>query len=509
MPAKKQKMGMKPLRRSELAQALKQVLRGRFGVAAGERIGIGVSGGADSVALLLLLIELREELGIVLCIVHFNHQLRGRASDADEKFVANLAARHSLEFLAQRENVAAKAKRERANLEDAARRARYAYFEQLVSAGRLARVAVAHTADDQAETVLAHILRGTGLAGLGGIHPEAGGVFRPLLEMRRADLRRYLREKPQPWREDATNRDTTRTRARIRLRLLPMLEKQFQPATVEHLCQLAELAREDNEYLEMVAANRICEVCPKKEANVAIATQELAPNSGPARLKVAAAGFARGSAAHAGVPAPLAIAKRLVRHLVARAKPQAGELGARHVAAALQLAAQGHSGKVLQLPGGVEVRRERDTLVFRAALGDNRPASPPAFALPVQLPATGGTLRLDTLFRILCVRVIDWPPEGRETTESGAVLDRVRLREPLVLRFWRPGDAMRPAGHQKRHSLARLLNELGRTRWEKESWPVLTSDGKIAWALGLPVAEEFAASEGSRSGVVITEESST
>src|SRR5262249_51883523 len=158
-------------------------------------------------------------------------------------------------------------------------------------------------------------------------------------------------------REDATNRDTTRTRARIRLRLLPMLEKQFQPAAVEHLCQLAELAREDNEYLEMVAANRISEICPKKEANFAIAIEELAPNSGPGRLKVAATSSARGSAAPAGVPVPLAIAKRLVRHLVARAKPQTGELGTRHVAAALQLAARGQSGKVLQLPGGVEVRR--------------------------------------------------------------------------------------------------------------------------------------------------------
>jgi len=205
---------------------------------------------------------------------------------------------------------------------------------------------------------------------------------------------------------------------------------------------------------------------------------------------------------------PLAIAKRLVRHLVRKLKPQAGELRAKHVEAVLQLAARGQSGKVLQLPGGVEVRRERDTLVFRAALSEKRATPPTGFALPVQLPATGETLRLDTLFRILCVRVIDWPPEGRETTRSGAVLDRVRLREPLILRFWRSGDAMRPAGHQKRHSLARLLNELGRTRWEKESWPVLTSDGKIAWALGLPVAEEFAASEGSRAGVVITEESS-
>src|SRR5215831_6145924 len=132
-----------------LAESLHRALREQFGVAAGERIGIGVSGGADSVALLRLFVELRETLGIVPCVVHFNHQLRGKASDADEKFLAKLTVRHGLEFFVARENIATKAKRERANLEDAARRARYAYFEQLVREGRITRITVAHTADDQ------------------------------------------------------------------------------------------------------------------------------------------------------------------------------------------------------------------------------------------------------------------------------------------------------------------------------------------------------------------------
>jgi tRNA(Ile)-lysidine synthase len=216
----------------------------------GERVGVAVSGGADSVALLLLLLELGEKIGFVPCVVHFNHKLRGKASDADEKFVADLAKKHDLEFFSAHDDVAAKSKRERINLEDAARRARYSFFEELVNDGRVHRVAVAHTADDQAETVLAHILRGTGLAGLAGIHPEAGPVFRPLLGTRRAALRVYLRSQRQPWREDATNRDMARNRARIRLKLMPLLERQFQPAVVEHLCQLAEFSREDEAYLD-------------------------------------------------------------------------------------------------------------------------------------------------------------------------------------------------------------------------------------------------------------------
>src|SRR6266704_2899400 len=252
---------------------------------AGERVGVAVSGGADSVALLLLLLELREKLGIVHSVVHFNHKLRGKASDADEKFVAKLAAKHGLEFHSATVYVAKKAKSERANLEDAARRARYDYFRSLAESGTCTRIAVAHTADDQAETVLAHILRGTGLAGLGGIHPIAGPVIRPLLNVRRSELRRFLSAQKQTWREDATNRDTKRMRARIRRKLLPLLEKQFQPAIVEHLATLAELARGDDADLQGQAELRVLALAKETKGGLRIPARDIAgPRSTPRNL---------------------------------------------------------------------------------------------------------------------------------------------------------------------------------------------------------------------------------
>ena len=500
MSAKKSTKRKPQQRRHELVESLRDVLRHRFGVCAGERIGVAVSGGADSVALLRLFVELREPLGVVVCVAHFNHKLRGKASDADENFVARLAAQHGLEFFVGHENIAAKAKRERANLEDAARRARYAFFEQLVKERRVSRVAVAQTADDQAETVLAHMMRGTGLAGLAGIHPEAGSVFRPILGIRRVALRAYLREKRQKWREDASNQDKTRTRARIRHKLMPFLEKNFQGSIVEHLCQLAELAREDNTYLDFAARLRVQEVA-KQGGGISVPASEFA---GRQRDVSKTSGREGSSAAD-----NLALGKRIVREIVKGVKPRAGEMGSSHVDAVLHLARRGHSGQILQLPGGVEVRRERDTLIFLASLAGTAKAEPATFSMHVHLPATGGELRLEALSRILLFRVIDWPGEGRETTNTGAVLDRGRLREPLALRNWRPGDALRPTGHQNRHTVARLLNELGASRWEKERWPVLTSAGKVAWVPGLPVADEFAVAEGSRAAVVITEESSS
>ncbi|HXY00935.1 MAG TPA: tRNA lysidine(34) synthetase TilS [Candidatus Limnocylindrales bacterium] len=501
MPKPNKKSPRKSARpeRADLVQRLLQQHRRHPIASAGQRIGVAVSGGADSVALFLLLLELREKLGIVLSVVHFNHKLRGKASDTDEKFVAKLAAQHDLEFFVAREDIAAKSKRERANLEEVARRSRYAFFDRLVSEGRVDRIAVAHTADDQAETVIAHILRGTGLAGVAGIHPEAGAVFRPLLRIRRAELRDYLRARHQNWREDATNRDIKRTRARIRHKLMPMLEKQFQPAVVEHLCQLADLAREEDAWLNSSAELRLFLVAKEDRGEWRVLLRDLiAPKLEPEALDSVKNAWSRSAAE--------AMSKRMIRLLVKRVKPRSGQLSAVHVNDLLELAQRADSGKALHLPGGVEVRREYDALFFRA-MAEGLPEAGEAkpYSYPVNLSARQTELNVVENSCSLRFTVIDWPPQGRETSDTGAVLDQQKLCAPLVVRNWRPGDAVQSFGHQKRHKLSRLLNEVGVSRWEKASWPVLTSDGKIAWVRGLPVAGEYAAGKSTRTGVVITE----
>jgi len=498
------KMRLRPIAsetRSELGAQLLRRLQEQHWATPGQRIGVAVSGGADSVALLLLLLELRETLGVVLSVVHFNHKLRGRASDGDEKFVAKLAARHDLPFFVADDDIAHKSKRERVNLEDAARRARYAYFERLVSERQVDKIAVAHTADDQAETVLAHIFRGTGLAGLAGIHPEVGCVFRPLLALRRAELRRYLRGQRQAWREDATNRDTKRTRARIRLKLMPLLEKQFQPAVVEHLRQLADLAREDNAWLESSAELRLFLNAKESQGEWRIALRDLLAGHG----KVEQAG---GVDELWSRSAPQAISKRLIRLLVKRVKPHVGQLRSIHVDAVLRMAEQADSGKTLPLPGGVEVRRERDSLIFRAVRQKpeaQRGSVGTVFCHAVELGPGTTEVPLLEHSHCLCFRVIDWPPQGRETSTIGAVLDRERIGLAVVVRSWQPGDRMQPVGHQKHEKLARLLNEQGVSRWAKETWPVVVCGGEIAWTRGLPVAVGFAAGDATRKAVLITE----
>ena len=470
----------------------------------GDRIGVAVSGGADSVALLFLLLELREKLGIVLSVVHFNHKLRGKASDADEKFVAKLAAKFGLELHSTSLDVAKKAKKELANLEDAARRARYDYFRSLVDSGVCTRIAVAHTADDQAETVLAHILRGTGLAGLGGIHPVVGPIVRPLLGVRRAELKTYLRNRKQTWREDLTNRDTKRMRARIRKKLLPLLEKQFQPAIVEHLATLAHLAREDEATLQNHAEMRVLALAEETEGTLRIPARDIAwPKSASRSLQETNRENDRIAIRSAG------IRKGMIRHIIANIKPRAGQLGANHVDAVLELARSGQSGSSLSLPGGVEVRRERDTLVFRATeIAKRGTANHAARKYEYDIDVAHGSqdVHVPELGCVFHVRLIDWSSERGETNKEEKVLDRDRLSSPLVLRNWCPGDRMRPFGHQNDHKLKRLLNGKHVSRWERNGWPVLTSGGVLVWARGFPVAADFVANERTRAGIVIAEE---
>src|SRR5690348_11359920 len=197
---------------------------------AGDRVGVAVSGGADSVALLRILLELRQELGVVLSVVHLNHLLRGTESDTDEQFVRDLSRSHELEFIGERRDVRAYAAEHKLSLETAAREVRYEFFEGLLREKTVDRIATAHTLDDQAETVLLKLLRGAGTRGLAGIYPckvlpGKGGIVRPMLGVQRSAVKSYLAALGQTWREDSSNQELQHIRNRIRHEVLPVLER--------------------------------------------------------------------------------------------------------------------------------------------------------------------------------------------------------------------------------------------------------------------------------------------
>ncbi len=217
----------------------------------GQRIGVAVSGGADSVALLRRLLEERSSLGLVLSVVHLHHGIRGLEADADAAFVEGLATAFDLPFHLHRVNTPAAAAGNRETLEEAARNLRYAYFRTLIEQGAADAVVTAHTLDDQAETVLHKLLRGAWTEGLSGIHPVIavgqGCILRPFLEATRASIEEWLGRLNQSWREDASNRDLAHTRNRIRHELLPMLCG-FNPEIRRQLSRMAEISAGEELY---------------------------------------------------------------------------------------------------------------------------------------------------------------------------------------------------------------------------------------------------------------------
>jgi tRNA(Ile)-lysidine synthase len=474
----------------------------------GDRVGVAVSGGADSVALLLLLVGFKKNLGITLSVLHFNHKLRGRAADEDEKFVSALARKHKLPFYSATAAVKAIAKSDKANLEATARRLRYAFLAKCAGEHHLDKIAVAHTADDQAETVLAHILRGSGLTGLGGIHPQVDKIVRPLLSVSRTELRLYLKARKQNWREDATNRDTTKMRARIRKKLLPLLKKEFQPRIVEHLASLSSHARQDDEVLQHFAHERLRASLEMIPGGARIRIADLLPSNPLEYPRLQIGEQAAEQDASAG------LSGRLVRLIVSRVKganvkpaderPSGGEFTALHVAQVLELARHGRTGLSLALPGNIEVQRHRDALVFCAK--EDTALSPRDYEYKIDSLPDLSAIRVPELGCVFCFTVIDWHPQRGETRLSGEVLDEARLNFPLTLRSWRHGDRFCATGHTKAEKLKRLFNEKGIDRWQRAGWPVVVSGEDLAWSRKFGASAKFAAHDGTKTGIVIVEE---
>ena len=215
------------------------------------KIIVGLSGGADSVALLHILCSLKEEFGWNMTAVHIHHGLRGKEADGDAAFAEEFCAKLGVPCLVRRYDVKAEAKARKLGEEETGRLLRYAAFREI--AGEEGYIAVAHHRKDQAETMLMRLCRGTGLKGLTGMSPVREKICRPLLRCSREEIEQYCRENGLMWREDATNQEETYTRNKLRLRVLPLLEE-INPKTVEHMAETAELLSVEEDFLEQQAA---------------------------------------------------------------------------------------------------------------------------------------------------------------------------------------------------------------------------------------------------------------
>jgi tRNA(Ile)-lysidine synthase len=543
---------MQPLAERVLSRVRRDEL-----LSAGDRAGVAVSGGIDSVALLRVLLELRGELGIVLSVVHFNHRLRGAESDADQEFVAGLARGLDLEFHVDGEDVGAEAAEDHVSIETAARELRYGFFRYLLeSESKLNKIVTGHTLDDQAETVLMRMIRGAGLRGLGGIHPRilveddeggvSGEIVRPLLGLRHRELENYLSGIGQTWREDSTNTDQHFTRNRVRKLVVPLLEREFNPAVAENLAELAEIARGEEDYWENEVSGWLGTVVQwvQPEWARAVSVQKSLvqiaglgrPTSGKSptsrtddarelghpemndlrgsdlRAKIDSAPWA---VMNASVPRmwflgePVAVQRRLVKAIGENAGIP---LEFKHVEEIVRVAAEETSGKEVSLPLGWRLVVEPEELAF--VTPDLRESSPQR-DYEYQLPIAGEVVVHEAGFAISLQRI----PSGDEGAYNpDHLLDAESLPGPLRVRNWRPGDRFWPAHTKSPKKIKELLQDRHVAQPARGLWPVVVSgdDGgddsgdqngyEIVWMRGFPVPAKLRAKSG-RAAILIVEKS--
>ncbi len=319
---------------------------------------IGVSGGADSVALLSALAVLRRRLKLTLRVAHLDHALRD-ASSHDAAFVRELSGRLGVPVTVSRQDVATACATHKWSLEDGARRLRHAFLQEVATAHGADYVALAHTADDQAETVLLRLLRGTGLLGLGAIAakramghagPARGTgagpwIVRPLLGIWRHEIVAYLKREGLPHREDATNQDTRFVRNRIRHELLPLLEARYNPNIKAALTQLAEQSSSDYDYLQDAAGKQWRRTAKAKALSGVV-------------IRLSA--FLR---------QPKAVQRQLVRRAIQDVSGDAAQVEFRHWLEAEQLFRHRPAGSLVHLPGGVRLRREAGQVICERVAG--------------------------------------------------------------------------------------------------------------------------------------------
>ncbi|MGA7410272.1 MAG: tRNA lysidine(34) synthetase TilS [Bryobacteraceae bacterium] len=441
----------------------------------GDRLGVAVSGGADSVVLLHLLNQLSGHLHFEPVVVHINHRLRGEASDCDEQFVRTLADGLALPVF-----VESAAPPAGDNLEQAARDQRRALFARLLDQGIVTRVALGHTMSDQAETVLFRMIRGTGLTGLAGMPPvSSNGLIRPLLEITRDEVRNYAAHQGLTWREDISNEQREFRRNFIRLELLPQLRATFHDRVEHGLANLASLSQVEEEYWGAEAARLLSSLASSRLGLAG--DQELLLDS-PALMSL-----------------PLAARRRVIREAIRRVKGDLKKVDSIHIDAILRLCEVSEGHDRVQVPGIDALRsfdRLRLTLLGTVAVQRHYQVDV-ACNQHVSLPFQAGEIQLSGADSAPVIRA----KFKEERALQFADFDARKLEQAgvsgLKIRNWEPGDEYQCVGHSHPEKVKTLFQENRIYLWERRHWPVLEAEGQILWVRGFGPSADVAASDGS------------
>ncbi|NIM90978.1 MAG: tRNA lysidine(34) synthetase TilS [Candidatus Aminicenantes bacterium] len=422
----------------------------------GDRILIAYSGGVDSTALLASIWKLREEWTLTLALAHFNHRLRQRA-DEDERFVKEVAREYDLPVYVGREDVRSYARSQSLNLEEAGRQLRYAFLEKTAQKWRASKIATGHTMTDQAETFLMRLLRGSGSRGLGGVYPLVEGrIIRPLLQVQRKEIEAYLSKQRLPYRVDESNFDRRFLRNRIRLELIPYLQKKYEPRIVDHLSRTASILQEEDDLLEKMEKEKTAKALSKKNDRLLLDRKFL-------------------------FSLPLALRRRVLRHFIFKVKGDLRGISYSDIEAVLELG----KGKECHLQKDFSLRNEggyifltekaRPKVEFEQEWNGKGILEIKELGLRFQ----GKNLENDQSL----------PPKVDDRKQ--AFLDGERLQFPLLVRNRREGDKYQPLRAPGKKRLKEIMRAKGIPLSVREKKPVFLCQDDIIWVMGLPVSESY------------------
>jgi tRNA(Ile)-lysidine synthase len=434
-----------------------------------EMVLIAFSGGPDSMVLLDALDKLKSKYGIRLCLAHFNHRLRGKAAEEDAEFAEKTANERKLMFIGSSADVAAYAKENKLSIEAAGRKLRYEFFLRSSLTVGASKVALGHTADDQAETLLMRLIRGAGPGGLAGIPPirrldERSGlkIIRPLITSWRSEIEQYLGERQLDSRRDVSNEQPEYFRNRIRLELIPHLEKEYNPQIKQHFAAAASALAIENDFLSGEAELLAGETLIERRQEWVVFDARMLTRLHPA------------------------LRPRIFSKLLKMARPQASMLETIHFMEADALLAAG--GK-MHLPGGLSLEvSEGAGLISSSSAESARKRK----SFLVDLSGVRAIPELNLAVKTVLMRKISAPSRLiRLCTPSRQYFNLKAVREPLEIRTRRPGDSFSPLGMSGSKKLKDFFIDKKVPRFLRDYIPLLVSDGRIMWVMGYAIDKRF------------------
>ncbi len=418
-----------------------------------DRIVVGVSGGADSVCLLYVLLEYQKQMDFSIEVVHVEHGIRGEESRKDAAFVEELCRSWKVPYVCYPVDIPAIAKEEKLTVEEAGRMMRYRIFEDYRKASDCNKIAVAHHQNDQAETMLWNMIRGSGLKGSCGIHPVRGEVIRPLLACKRKRIEEILTEKGITWREDATNQEEEYTRNLLRRQIIPLMEEKLNSAVVEHLFHLSEEMQETESYLQKMSQEAFLECVRIKEKEALITIDSFQ------KLE-------------------LLIQKRIIRLCLEKIGCGLKDITREHIEM-IRLAAEMESGKWVSLPGGWCAQREFSVLAIRRNVEKEKQA-----AIPLVIE---GETKLKN-GRVI-TRVFSYENQQIPQKRYTKWLNYDIIKDSLVIRTRESGDYLvinSQGGHKK---LKSYFTEEKIPVSERDDIPLLCAGQEVLWVMGYRIGE--------------------